>query len=335
MHNYKFILNGTQDITDHILQFNYSDNLDDFASSFRFDYVDSEGSGDLGLTSLIDGKQQLNKIQINKSGVPFYVGYITDSEHTNDKNKLTYSGFDVGFYLNKNEVIKQFKNSNIGDAIEELCKEYQINLETKPVFKQSVSKFYKDEIFSDVIKELLKFERDKGGRDDYYVDCKSGNFAIRKYEYKPQLGSVIANNILVDSFQTVNNVNVKHSIQELKNRVIYTDNNQKSTMRITRQDNQSIATYGLLTDVEKVDTKKENNLVNVNLAQTKLKELNKIKDTISLSMLGNSEMKKGIVIPLDIAEYQLSGKYLITSASHNINCTDECVNIAVEKTDAF
>lgn len=52
-------------------------------------------------------------------------------------------------------------------------------------------------------------------------------------------------------------------------------------------------------------------------------------------MLGDNEMKKGIVIPLDIKEYKLSGKYLISSISHDISPSHEYVNASIEKTDAF
>ena len=52
-------------------------------------------------------------------------------------------------------------------------------------------------------------------------------------------------------------------------------------------------------------------------------------------MLGDDEMKKGVVIPLDINEYNLSGKYLISSVSHDISSSHEQVSISIEKTDAF
>ena len=39
-----------------------------------------------------------------------------------------------------------------------------------------------------------------------------------------ELITVVANSLLLDSFTTHNNISVKHSIQNLKNRVIVTDN---------------------------------------------------------------------------------------------------------------
>lgn len=327
MLNYEIYIND-EEVTQHILNFDYSENLDDVASSFSFDSLI-----DFGITSTNNNQTRANIVRICESGqtITRYLGIITDTEHTSDINKYHYSGFDIGFYLNKNKVIIQFKKANIGDAIKKLCEEYQINFEKSPNFTQTVSKIYKNIIFADVVKELLQLEKDKGGLKNYYIDCKGGNFAIERYTYNQNLGSVIANNILVDSFRTINNVKVTHSFQDLKNRVIYSDNNEKSLKRVTRENTNSIATYGLLTEIETVDTNKQNNLSK--LAEDKLNELNKIKDTISLSMLGDYNIKKGVVIPLNINDYDLHGTYLIKSCSHSLDDKKEVVSIEVEKHD--
>ncbi len=47
--------------------------------------------------------------------------------------------------------------------------------------------------------------------------------------------------------------------------------------------------------------------------------------------LGNSEMKKGTIIPLTIPEYGLNGTYLITSANHTIDTQNENVDISIRE----
>lgn len=122
---------------------------------------------------------------------------------------------------------------------------------------------------------------------------------------------------------------VTHSFQELKNRVIYTDNNEKSLKRVFRESADSIRTYGLLTNIETVDTKKTNNLDK--LAQDKLNELNRVNDTITLSMLGDFNVRKGVVIPLTINQYGLNGTYLIKKVTHTIDNQKEVVNFEIEQ----
>ena len=324
MLDYRFELNGS-DITEDILNFEYSENLDDVASNFSF-----TSNTDFGLTSNVNNKTVLNELKIiNKNNNAFYLGYIADYEHTTDKNIYSYSGFDVGFYLNKNEVIIQFRNEKIFNALEKLSRENEVKIGFIGEFKQKVSKIYKDVLFADVIKDLIKLEKDKGGAKDFYIDCKDGFLNIRQYVKEEDLTSLIGNGFLVKSDKTYSNVSVKQSIQELKNRVIYSNNNEKSLLRVIQQDNNSISTYGLLTTIETVDTNKNNNLKQ--LAHDKLNELNKINEERNLELLGDYRISKGKVIDFTNSDYGLNGVYLVTSATHEIDRQKELVKVSISK----
>ena len=321
---YDFYINDKK--VNDILTLGYSESLDDVASSFNFSSL-----SDFGITSNENNKTSLNSFKICKKDKkqPFYFGYITDCEHTADKNIFNYSGFDVGFYLNKNEIVKQFRKSNIGEAIKSMCRDYQIDINLTANFKKTVSKIYKDEVFADVLKELLEFEKLQGGLKNLYIDCKLGKLNILEYQFEENLSSIISNGILIDSNQTINNINIKHSIQELKNKVIIADNNEQSIKTISKQNDNSISTYGLLASVESVDTKKTNNL-NL-LAQEKLEELNRPQEDINLTLLGDYRVGKGKIINLNIEEYKLEGLYLIKSANHKIDKEKDEIDISIER----
>jgi len=307
---------------DDVLELTYDENLDDVASSFSFTSLK-----DYGLTT----NDNINTLKIcpKNSKTPFYFGIITTAEHTSDKNKYSYSGFDVGFYLNKNEVLKQFNNANIGDAISQLCDEYKITLKSKPSFISKVTKIYKDIVFSDILKELLELEKTKGGRKNIYIDCKFGGLELKEYSLEKNLSAQIANNILIDANKTIGGVSVKTSIEELKNRIIYTNNDEKSTKRVTAQDDSSISQFGLLTNIEQIDTSKTNNLEK--LANDKLKELNKATISMSLSLLCDHRISKGKILDLNVPEYGLKGEYLITSCSHSITSCKDVASINIER----
>lgn len=325
MQNYKIYLNN-DDITSDIISFNYSENLDDVASHFSFSSIKN-----YGITSVINNKKSINQIRIfdaNNLAEPFYIGYITDFERTTDKNIYNYSGYDCGFYLNKNEVLIQFNNANILNAIKTLCKEYEITANKIPNFKANVSKIYKDVIFSDVIKELMELEKIKGGISDAYIDCKKG-FNIFEYQVEQNLTALITDILSVPSSNTYKDISVKQSIEELKNRVVITDNDAKSLYKLTKSDDVSIKTYGLLTAIESVDTNKTNNLDLY--AKNKLNELNKVAENIDLSLLGDYRISKGKIIDINIGEYNLSGIYLIISAEHTISSNTEKVRISIQK----
>lgn len=331
---YDYYLNGRL-INNSIIEFSYSENINDVATNFEFTSIQ-----DFGLTLEINGQTVLNRIEICEVGetTPFYVGFITDDEHTNDRNVYKYIGFDVGFYLNKNQVVKQFKGENIKRAIIALCSEYKIgefNNQNQfssniPNFTQTIKKIYKGETFGDIIKEMLELERAKGGLQDTYIDCKNGGLNIRRYQVVEELIAVVADALLLDSFTTQNNISVKHSIQNLKNRVIVTDNaNDKITRNFPLQENDSILTYGMLTHVEKIDTDKKNNPQRI--AKDKLIELNRVTEEISLNIIADHRAGKGVIIPLDIDEYGLNGLYLITSANHRIYRNREEIAVNLKK----
>lgn len=331
---YDYYLNGRL-INNSIIEFSYSENINDVATNFEFTSIQ-----DFGLTSEINGQTVLNRIEICEVGetTPFYVGFITDEEHTNDRNVYKYIGFDVGFYLNKNQVVKQFKGENIRRAIIALCSEYKIgefNNQNQfslniPNFTQTIKKIYKGETFGDIIKEMLELERAKGGLQDTYIDCKNGGLNIRRYQVVEELIAVVADALLLDSFTTQNKVSVKHSIQNLRNRVIVTDNaNDKISKQYSISKTDSILTYGMLTHVEKIDTDKNNNLKKT--ATEKLSELNRVIEEISLNIIADHRAGKGVIIPLNIEEYRLNGLYLITSANHRIYRNREEIAVNLKK----
>lgn len=331
---YDYYLNGRL-INNSIIEFSYSENINDVATNFEFTSIQ-----DFGLTLEINGQTVLNRIEICEVGetTPFYVGFITDEEHTNDRNVYKYIGFDVGFYLNKNQVVKQFKGENIRRAIIALCSEYKIgefNNQNQfslniPNFTQTIKKIYKGETFGDIIKEMLELERAKGGLQDTYIDCKNGGLNIRRYQVVEELIAVVADALLLDSFTTQNKVSVKHSIQNLRNRVIVTDNaNDKISKQYSISKTDSILTYGMLTHVEKIDTDKNNNLKKT--ATEKLSELNRVIEEISLNIIADHRAGKGVIIPLNIEEYRLNGLYLITSANHRIYRNREEIAVNLKK----
>ncbi len=129
------------------------------------------------------------------------------------------------------------------------------------------------------------------------------------------------------SSNTYKDISIKQSIQELKNKVIMTDNDAKSLYNLQLSDLESIANYGLLTAVETVDTNKTNNLNQ--LAKTRLAELNKTKEDITLTLLADYRVK-GKLIDFKNTDYGLSGVYLVKSVTHELT-TDEIVSVSVEK----
>lgn len=311
---YKFLINN-EEITS-IIQPEWSDDLQNYANTFSFSTCEACEIGSLYQMMTQTGKTVLK-------------GIITDFEQS-EANVFRFSGFDCGFYINQNEIIEQFKKIKISDAIKKLCENYQIPVGTIPEISATVTEIFKDKKLSDVFNQLIEYAKLKGAIKDVYMTCAKGQFDILPYETITDLTGDMGI-FSVASQKTINAPSIKVSMQDLRNRVIIADNSDKNRKRVTVENAESIGKYGLLQEVETIDTSKTNNLQKI--ASDKLKSLNKLSKSISLSMLGSYRMHKGVIMPINNELYGIQGNFLITSSKHQINGDIEHVSVTLEMRD--
>lgn len=302
---------------EHVGPIEWSDDLENVANTISFTADDQIKPG--SKFSLMDGANEVMS------------GIISDYTQ-NEPNKFQYAGYDFGFYLNKNSIIKQLNSMKISDAFRTLCTDFNIPVGTIPSISTTVKKIYKGVILSDVFKEFLELHRAKTGQDFYYFTCIDGKFNVKKYELNEDLQGVVNDIMSIKSIDTIMSPSVSVSMADLKNQVVVTDNSSDKISRLVKvNDSESISKYGLLQHVESVDTDKTNNLTGV--ANNKLSELNQLKTTIDLTMLGDYQMHKGVIMPVNNDELSLSGDYLIKSSRHSLDGVKEVVQVSLVKYD--
>lgn len=121
-----------------------------------------------------------------------------------------------------------------------------------------------------------------------------------------------------------------YSIADLKNKVtIITQNEKEAQVIATKEDNKNIEKYGLLHHIESVDEKDINQATNI--ADNKLKELNIIKETLSLELLGDITIKAGRVLNINNEDIGISGKFNIISSNHSIENGVHKTSIEIER----
>lgn len=309
---YKYLINGKE--LENIVTPEWSDDLENYANAFSFSTYDVFEVGSLFQILTEQGQTVLK-------------GIITDFEQS-EVNNFRYSGFDSGFYINQNEIIEQFKKIKISEAIKKLCENYQIPVGNIPEISATVSEIYKDKKLSDVFNELLELAKTKGAIKDAYSTCARGKFEILPYETLSDLKGYMADIFSISSEKTIFNPTISVSCQDLRNRVVIADSSDKNHKRVTVSSSESIQKYGLLQDVETVDTSKTNNLKQ--LAENKLKELNKTSKMIDVSMIGDYRMHKGVIMPINDEKFGIKGSFLIKSSRHSINGNDEIVSVSLE-----
>lgn len=309
------LING--EILEHTSSLEWSDDLDTVANTISFTTDTQIAIG--------------SKFVLMDKSTAVLSGII--SEYTqNEPNKFQYSGYDFGFYLNKNAVLKQFNGMAISDAFTKLCNDFSIPVGQIPTMSATVKKIYKNVILSEVFKEFLDLNKSKTGQDYYYFTCADGKFNIKKYELNEDLQGYIGEAFSIISTDSLTSPSISVSMEDLKNKIIVTDNaNDKISKQISLSDSASISQYGLLQHVEQVDTDINNDFNAV--ARSKLAELNQLKTTIDITMLGDWNMHKGVVMPIEDYNLSLSGDYLIKSSRHSITGNKEVVSCNLIKYD--
>lgn len=309
---YKLIVNNKE--IEHVSGLEWSDNLEDCANIFNFSSDERFEAG--SQFAFFDGKELviqgvITQIKQQKAGL------------------YTYTGYDFGFYLNKNSIVKQFRTPvNIADAFEILCREYAIPYEKMPQINATVKDIYKNRVLASVFKELLEIANAKIGKK-YYFTCVKGKFELKQYEYREDCVFKLSDYYYTSSFNTLNNPDITISMEDLKNQVMVVNSGDKLVKKHIEKDLNNIKQYGLLQGVEVIDADKNNNLMR--LALNKLSELNRLKTTISLSMLGDYRLRKGTIIPIKNKELGLDGNYLIKSSVHTIDSNKENINVVLEQ----
>ena len=295
-----------------------------------FDFTTSEK---LELPTFIELYSEFDKKSIFKG--------IVTKIYQNTKEYYQYLGYDWGFYLEKNSTIRQFKNATISEAICQLCKEYQLNVRLMPDIKYTINKTYIRESLSDILFDLYKNAVDKGFKDTFYFDCTDGHVNLTQYRTNNNLKGYIANIFSIDSINNIESFAITRDAEDLKNRVVVycpvPPNKKKGTQtqktsyskKYVLPNNKSIEKYGLLSYAEEVDDDKKVNYANI--AEKKLNELLKVQDSISLNMIADYHMRKGVITTINNELLNLEGNYKIISSDHSIEGTKERVNVTVKK----
>lgn len=237
-------------------------------------------------------------------------------EEDNGNNTRSFKAYDYAFWLNKSTTIKQFNKINSENAIKELCAEFGIAVEITGL-TSVITKIYNDKTVSEIIKDIININTAEN-KKKYVLEMEKTTVKISPYE-KIIIDSTyeLSKNNLVKATDFLNSVSHSRSIADLKNKIIVVSGDEK-TQRVVAEakDDASIKEFGLLQEVEKFDEKSKGNAQNI--ANNKLKRLNRINEDISLTMLGNEKIRAGRIAELENENLYLHGEYLIKDCEHSL-----------------
>lgn len=302
----KVLING-KDETKRTGNLTRSDNVDGLAMSFTFDVAVNDEDKYWPKTEIKTGDKVL---LINDAGKAVFSGMITGMSKNTPYVK-SYTAYDYGWNLNKNEVVVQFRNMSADAAITKLCSDFAIPIGKICTMPTKISKVYNGDILSDCIKDIIK-QAEADTAKSYRMEVRENKFYIEPYSdlvvktsFKP------ANNLApFDPMKHPANGCSTESIEDMSNSIKIVSAGEQSVQVIAvEKDETSIIRYGLLQKVEQLNDR--NSAQAGNLAKNLLLENNKIAVGESVTFLGDDAVRSGRIVV-----YQ--GKaHLVKSCTHH------------------
>lgn len=294
------IING-KDITVLTEKLSFSSSVDSLAVSASLSvpyYENTDFKVDINLGDSIE--------IVHKESI--YKGIVISVEE--EEKKKNIKAMDMAFYLNRNKILKQIRNTTGNEAIKSICSEQGIpinidGLDTK------INKVYRSESISSVIKDIIEQDSKQSG-NKYVIFSKDNNIYIEKQGTTVfNISFKFANEYLTDE-RLITNAKHTKSIEELVNSVKVYSNDDKSTNLLSEAtDGNSVGKYGRLEEVvelQSLEVKKADEV-----AQTTLKSSNKVKETLNIELATDDYILAGVSMMYK------NKKYLVNSCELNFN----------------
>ena len=324
---YKIHFDGEEYVHDDkiskVLEINWQDDIEKVFIPFDFSTTEELEVG------------QWIELYEKDENIAVFRGVITNYSKQQEEI-YTYSGYDIGFYLEKNKDVTQFRGQKISQAIKDICTRFELPIaQTFYSIDTTVRKIYNNVQLSEIVLDLLQLAKDKDVKfKNYCIDCRMGFINILRYTENNNLHAYLANLYSAKSLDLITGYDINHSIEDLKTKVVVVNTvkdseKEKMPERKAAPNEDAIKKYGILQEVIELDRDKKVNYEEV--AQKKLDELCKVKETISLTFMSDHHAHKGVIISIDNEELHLNDKYLIKTSKHKITQSKEEVVVNIQK----
>lgn len=331
MDNYRIDLiknNGvSDDITGISGNLSWKDNIDTLGMELSFDVA--RNTEDI-LMVRYDLVEIGDKVILTNNDKEIFRGIIVDLGTERYKKSIT--ALDYAFYLNQSKTVVQFNKVAASEVITKLCNEFGVPIGNIVGISTLITKIYKEETISDIIKDVLEQATNESGIK-YRLESREGKIFVEPYsdlviEPKIRLASNLS---FMDPLKAIGNISKEESIIDMKNSILITSSDEnKERVLATAMDGGNISKFGLLQEVHSVDEKEMGEAQNI--ANTKLKELNKVGEDISIGpLLGDDSVRSGRILKIDNDIFNLNGQYLIKDCTHNYQNRIHTMDITVEK----
>lgn len=244
-------------------------------------------------------------VALKVDGKSIFVGVVLEVDIAG-RDPRGVTCMDFGFYLNKNDAIIQFNNVVAHTAIKRLLNKFGIaySIDVMPV---NITKIYKGEKVSDIIKDIFEIVETKTGVK-YRMEMRNDVLVIMK-----QRDLVVTANT-----KYIINPKRKLSIQDMKNSIhVVSDAENVVKVSALAEDRNSIKKYGRLQMVHQVSDEEIASAKHT--ANQLLKQYNKIFEENSVELIGNNNVRAGRILKIVEPITGMNGNYLIKNVTHTVS----------------
>ena len=316
---YKVILikdKKTADITDLVSDLNWNESLDTVGVSLSFSVPDTQERYIPRLLIMAGDIVQLH----NDSGEMFRMVVVNVNRNF---PKRTVKACDFGFYLNKNDVVIQFKNKSVSYCLKQLFSSVGISVGSICDMPAKVKGVYIKNV-NEIIKELIEIQQGNDGKK-YYYELRADKIYVFQmptdvipYVFK---ATVNVGRFDVTDKDAHGRGSYTHSIEDMKNSIVAIVNSKtKGKMpdkKFIVRDEKNIKKYGLLSENYKVNSDEADNIQE--LAKNELKEKNRIKRELTMDFIGHDNARPSRVMHIVDDYLGIDGNFRIQSVNHKVN----------------
>ncbi|WP_156299014.1 XkdQ/YqbQ family protein [Streptobacillus canis] len=229
-----------------------------------------------------------------------FQGIVVDCVY--DKESTEIKAFDIAFYLSKNMILKQIRNTAAKEGIKAICSELGIPINIKSGLDTKVNLMFKNKSASDSIVDIIKEDTKQTGKE-YFI------YTLNNKVYIEELGNEeVALSFKLNDAETfkgdklLSEKVVSENIEELKNSIlVLSDDNKSLKVLAKNEDSGSINKYGKLQEVVELNSKENKKAKSV--ASTTLNSLNKIKKVVNVNLITDTYVISGKKIKLENVDY--------------------------------
>lgn len=300
---------GREDISERSGNLAVTDDLDSLAVSMSLDVAQNIADPFFPPLKIACG----DRIQLYHGGELVMDGQV-NVVSGDYRNSLTLTAYDDGVILGKNDLIIQFNGVSADVAIRQMCRRLGIAVGELPAMPTAISKIYHDSV-SVILEGILNtVTAETGAR--YLVRCMGGTVNVRR----------VGAEVLAPKYYFAANMDpapiqaqpsapsFKRDIEDLRNMVkIYTDKDGAVSVLASASDPVSVARYGQRMALETYSD--QESAPAAQKARTRLAELNRESEEISLQTMGADEVYAGALLEFDLEEF--SGVFLVKAVTKN------------------